>query len=107
VSHLASFGGSVTFPPAIIRTLQIIVRLIGMASSDQKKYEAISEDPWFIFAGMMFSLPLIYFSMQQYQAVWAGKSEKSSTENASNQQADNAPRVIVDQPSSVVSLSPR
>lgn len=95
LNGLASIGGSIAFSPAIIRTLQIVCLLIGMAASNQKKYKSISEDPWFIFAGTIFSLPFIYFSVKQYQAVWSGKHDKKlSEESALNQQIENSPRVV-------------
>lgn len=76
VSSLAALGGSITFSPAIIRTLQIILRLIGMASSNEEHYNTIAEDPRFILGGLILSLPFVYFSMLQYLAVW-GKSAAS------------------------------
>lgn len=89
VSGLAALGGSITFSPAIIRTLQIIFRLIGMASSNEERYNAIAESPFFIMSGLILSLPFVYLSMLQYTAVW-GKSGTSSQESTSKIQARNA-----------------
>lgn len=93
VRNLAALGGSITFSPAIIRTLQIIFRLIGMASSNEEHYNAIAEDPRFILTGFIISIPFVYFSMLQYTAVW-GKSAASLKDQASNRQDESVHAVV-------------
>lgn len=94
ISGLAAFGGSITFSPAIIRTLQIIFSLIGIAASDREKYDSMAQDSRFILSGMILSMPFVYFSMLQYVAVWGSrdtgkadikpKAAEDNTNNASN-----------------------
>ncbi len=100
VSNLASLGGSITYSPAIIRMLQIFLFLIGMASSNKERYNAIADDPRFILGGFILSVPFVYFSMLQYMAVW-GKSGAPSQRPTPRAQVTNTGVVDIDAAPSV------
>lgn len=100
VSNLAALGGSITFSPAIIRTLQIILHLIGIASSNEEHYSVIAEDPRVILTGLLISIPFVYFSTLQYTAVW-GESAAATSKKATKNPAEQNGNLIINRDSTV------
>ncbi|MCX7120800.1 MAG: hypothetical protein NTZ67_03355 [Gammaproteobacteria bacterium] len=87
VGFFSSLGGAMTFSPGIIRSMQILIQLVGLLSTlhmaaedkdvEQDKYRAIAQNQYVILGGAAFSLAFIFLSFLQDYSMWtAGASRE-------------------------------